>query len=461
MPARLRFTTGSWAGREVRLREPEAKIGRDGGADLVIPPEDQRFVSREHAVIVKDGGRYLVQDLGSSNGSWVNGVRVQSAALADGDEIQFGRQGPVARFHCDRRVETVLDVPEHAHAAVAGDVGRRPAATPGAQQRVMPPLQQESPSRLVRRLVNEAVATTDRRSRNRVAVVAAILAVVGGGAVWAMFRSGVLNWDERTFRRLAEEYQSRVALVEVGVVYNGRYTLIGNGSGFVASDDGYIVTNKHVVYTHLFDEGVACLAESFARRGIAFERRLMITVWPGGSPFSRAANSASGDRGLGYSTEQKTLSLAAVATNNLLPAVNVRCSDAFGGPDFVYRWQRHAMDNNDLAVLHSTKSLAAIPLADTEPDTDDPVMVYGFPTGTVPLETNKAEPIRRVGHVLRTRETIQIDAVVLHGNSGGPLIDRNGKVVGITTRGTAESLNMAIKVEYAKQLIDRARALGR
>ena len=84
-------------------------------------------------------------------------------------------------------------------------------------------------------------------------------------------------------------------------------------------------------------------------------------------------------------------------------------------------------------------------------------MVLGFPTGTAPLETNKAEPIRRVGNVLRTRDTIQIDAVVLGGNSGGPLIDRSGEVVGVTTRGTAESLNMAIKVEHVRRLLERVR----
>src|SRR5688572_23105323 len=105
MPATLRFTTGAWSGRDVSLPEPEARIGRDPSVAVVIPPEDQRFVSRVHAAIIKEAGRYVAQDLESSNGTWVNGKRIQRVALADGDEIQFGRHGPVARFRCHAALE--------------------------------------------------------------------------------------------------------------------------------------------------------------------------------------------------------------------------------------------------------------------------------------------------------------------------------------------------------------------
>ena len=38
-----------------------------------------------------------------------------------------------------------------------------------------------------------------------------------------------------------------------------------------AADGGLMVTNKHIVYSHLYGEGVACIAESFPHRGLAFE----------------------------------------------------------------------------------------------------------------------------------------------------------------------------------------------
>jgi S1-C subfamily serine protease len=445
MSATLRFTSGAWSGRDIALPEPEAKIGRDPALEVVIPAEDQRFVSRLHAAVTKEGDRYVLRDLQSSNGTFVNGARIDRAVLADGDEIQFGRRGPMARFRCQpARTDTMLE-------------GARAGRTAAAQ---LPPAMaapREPPSQIVRRLVHEAMATSARQTRRRFAAAAAALAVLGAGAGWAAVHLGVFEGTEGHFRRLADAYQGRVVLVEVGVSHDGRYARVGNGTGFFAGPDGLIVTNKHVVYSHLYSRESACIAQSFRRRGLSYEKALVISVWPGGSEFRQTPTTASGDRGLGYSTDHETLELVVTAPDTLMPAVGIECRDIFGGPAFTYAWPQHALDNHDLAVLKASTALEAIPMAASEPQTDDDVMVLGFPTGTVPLETNRAEPIRRVGNVLRTRDTIQIDAVVLGGNSGGPLIDRNGDVVGVTTRGTAESLNMAIKVEHVRRLLERAR----
>lgn len=47
--------------------------------------------SRQHAQIVRDGGRYILSDRGSSNGTFVNGRAVKQTALSDGDRVQVGR----------------------------------------------------------------------------------------------------------------------------------------------------------------------------------------------------------------------------------------------------------------------------------------------------------------------------------------------------------------------------------
>ena len=61
-------------------------IGRQGNVALHEPS-----VSREHAVLTRSGGGWVVTDLGSRNGTFVNGVAVQRKALSPGDTIKFGR----------------------------------------------------------------------------------------------------------------------------------------------------------------------------------------------------------------------------------------------------------------------------------------------------------------------------------------------------------------------------------
>jgi len=62
-------------------------IGRREDCDLRIPLGE---ISRKHCRLMKDGEALKVEDLGSSNGTYHNGTRVQSAELAPGDTLQVG-----------------------------------------------------------------------------------------------------------------------------------------------------------------------------------------------------------------------------------------------------------------------------------------------------------------------------------------------------------------------------------
>ena len=71
-------------------------IGRAPGCDLVI---DDTASSRRHCQVERDGGGHRLVDLKSSNGTRLNGAKVDSAPLKDGDAIQIGNA--VIRFHAD------------------------------------------------------------------------------------------------------------------------------------------------------------------------------------------------------------------------------------------------------------------------------------------------------------------------------------------------------------------------
>jgi DNA-binding winged helix-turn-helix (wHTH) protein len=72
---------GRWS-----LARPETSIGRWTDNDVIV---DDRWVSRNHACIHREGEHYIVEDLGSKNGTFVNGQRITGAVvLADGDVLQ-------------------------------------------------------------------------------------------------------------------------------------------------------------------------------------------------------------------------------------------------------------------------------------------------------------------------------------------------------------------------------------
>lgn len=87
--AMLILLDGPERGQRWPLTADHLIIGRDDSkADIVIP---DRRVSREHAEIVLRNGNYFIRDLGSKNGTYLNGKRLEAASiLQDGDEIHVG-----------------------------------------------------------------------------------------------------------------------------------------------------------------------------------------------------------------------------------------------------------------------------------------------------------------------------------------------------------------------------------
>jgi pSer/pThr/pTyr-binding forkhead associated (FHA) protein len=79
---------GELEGERWVLDRKQMTIGRSVDCDIVLP---KRQVSRYHATIERDNGGYLLRDLGSKNGTYVNGqqVRGEPYRLKDGDEIQI------------------------------------------------------------------------------------------------------------------------------------------------------------------------------------------------------------------------------------------------------------------------------------------------------------------------------------------------------------------------------------
>ena len=75
-------------GESFALDHDRMTIGRRPDSDVFL---DDVTVSRDHALLVKRGGDYYLDDLGSLNGTYVNRHRIESHRLEDGDELQVGK----------------------------------------------------------------------------------------------------------------------------------------------------------------------------------------------------------------------------------------------------------------------------------------------------------------------------------------------------------------------------------
>lgn len=115
-------TVGPQAGRRLELTA-DVVIGRQH-ADLVL--EDPE-VSRHHAVLRRSGGSILIEDLGSTNGTFVNRERIREPmTVRSGDEIRVGQT--TLEIESDRRDETLVSLP--LPPARASTVERRAVSAP-------------------------------------------------------------------------------------------------------------------------------------------------------------------------------------------------------------------------------------------------------------------------------------------------------------------------------------------
>src|SRR5439155_1532619 len=181
-------------------------LGRHPLSDVRCDAERDLDVSSRHAGIVRHGASFVLRDLGSTNGTFVNGARISGdVVLADGDVIGLGRNGPAVEFHILPGEAVVDTVPDAARASA---------------ERMSSPREQYA-----------AVAAPARRSSTAVRIAAEIRQRGLAGAV-AM-----------DYRAISLKNQDAVALL----VVQFSDSEIFSGTAFAADSQGTLVTNRHVL----------------------------------------------------------------------------------------------------------------------------------------------------------------------------------------------------------------------
>jgi nitrogen-specific signal transduction histidine kinase/CheY-like chemotaxis protein len=119
-PAQLVVLVGPDAGRRFPVTS-ETVLGRDADAEITVRDDG---VSRRHSRIrLGSGGEYIIEDLGSRNGTYVNGVRVGTSSLHSGDKVAIGTGTILLFTHHDRYEEQVLQAQKlHLLGQLAGGI---------------------------------------------------------------------------------------------------------------------------------------------------------------------------------------------------------------------------------------------------------------------------------------------------------------------------------------------------
>jgi S1-C subfamily serine protease len=204
----LTIRSGKDLGKTFEIGENPITIGRDDSADLVLA--DSR-VSRRHAEITPgEDGKATIKDLGSGNGTLVNGKRVESQLLSGAEQIQLG----------DTVLATGLEAPREAvDATVLGDSPR----TQSAIQRIV-----------MQRSVRRATVLSG---------AAIFVAIIVG----VLFAAGVLGGGSDS-SNAAEKVVAAAAPATVMIEGTRAGQGPVSGSGWVLdAAKGLIVTNAHVI----------------------------------------------------------------------------------------------------------------------------------------------------------------------------------------------------------------------
>lgn len=99
MFAEFRHLDGPAAGNTCVIRKDFATIGRHPSAEIAFDAERDLDVSGRHAAVFRQGESWVIRDLGSTNGTWINDERIrEDRPLVAGDVVRFGPKGPRLAF---------------------------------------------------------------------------------------------------------------------------------------------------------------------------------------------------------------------------------------------------------------------------------------------------------------------------------------------------------------------------
>ena len=341
-----------------------------------------------------------------------------------------------------------LSLPQEAETLFKTMLAEDPALRPRSMAEVA-----EILSRISEEEIEEAkkrqieVASTSarvmRRVKRRQTFLAFLVALLMVAGALAWFQLSVKKKEsEVILENYANQYARSVAFVVVEywlqegqtTIYRGR----SEGTAFLADEDGYLLTNRHVACPWLEDRTLLGVVEHFRQRGRSARFGYKMLLWfEGQKAFQRSAD-------LIESEDVADLYFVGSAfRSDGIPRLTIA---GVARPPIETRKLVISPLRDDFAVLKIDRvpeGLSPLPL-DVKLDPRripklSRVITLGFPLGSRTQDSTVNVSVTG-GHVRRTFEDLlQVDVAFYGGDSGGPIIDTRGKVIGIAS-GVATTL---------------------
>jgi S1-C subfamily serine protease len=431
---RIQVLSGSFRGESFEFEHDRIVVGRGGDCILRFDPASDLSVSSRHARLVRGSEGWIVEDLASTNGTYVNGKpAVGPTRLREGDLVQFGRGGPEVR--------------------VSLSYANSRGGSPGAAD------------------ATRTSSGSGKRGRLRwlVTAVLAVVAVTALGAIW-VGRTNRRSWQgerEVLMRRVdsllsaqaALDSERRSALAQLSdslVIAREEVRRLRESLSNATS------TNDRDQIEELqrrLQEAVTLLERQQLAATLDFEgiRRqvepAVAMIWSELSDGTVLTGTAvSIDR---YGT---------LLTNRHVIAPEGRTSNRlavqFAGSNQVWRASLiEAHQSADLAWARTEGIVGDVPHVDRfneRPDTlplGSAVALVGFPLGGGPVaeSTGRRRAIVSAGVLLDRRpDELRIQGYGAPGASGSPVVDRDGRIVGLIYGAeTGSSILLAVPIGLA------------
>ena len=453
MKARFKFLSGARAGQIEAFRKGYIGLGRHPLSDVRFDAERDLDVSSRHAAIVRKTEGFVLQDLGSRNGTFVNGTRITGdTMLRDGDVIGFGANGPALEFGV---IEADQDLPPTAAAEALAERASSPREIYRAPARS---------STGVRIAVEVARQTAQLRRTTKILLV--LLIIVASGFTWSQIDGRRRARESQTMsQQVQTELQGLRDALKVAQDETSRLRRELAASGGDASS---VARLRRELESAERRQRALAGAAGVDYRALSHQNQdavaMVLVEYTDGERFS----------GTAFSVD----SMGTMVTNKHILAgedgtkTPRRLAVVFSGSTQVWRAEMigvsPAADIGVMRVLIKGATPRVRGLARTREGIErgDPVAILGYPLGfDLPMEAQGgspiAEPTLTVGTVSKAlTSVVQVDAYGAPGSSGSPVFDRDGRVIAVLYGGERESNGKIIFAVPAYIVADYLRSLN-